>query len=141
MTLPSRGIPARMPSSPVRLADRVRQIIREQQDAYAVHAEDERPLGGYVAAIGGFTALTLTVGALSARKGAAPMTSVRDVLLLGVATHKLARIISKDAVASRAPFTAYTGPAGPGEVMEEVRGHGVRHAVGEPGTPSRCSAR
>lgn len=31
----------------------------------------------------------------------------------------------------RAPFTAYTGPAGPGEVMEEVRGHGVRHAVGE----------
>ena len=89
-----------MPSTPARLADRIRGVLREQQEAYAAQAEDERPLAGYAAAIGGFTALSLTVGALSARRGLAPMTSARDVVLLGVATHKLARIISKDAVAS-----------------------------------------
>jgi len=104
-----------MPSSLVRLANRIRQVMREQQDAYAVHAEDERPLGGYLVAIGGFTVLTLTVGALSARKGAAPMTSARDVLLLGMATHKLARIISKDAVSSplRAPMSWVPRPSSP----------------------------
>jgi len=97
-----------------------------------VHADDERPLGGYLVAITGFTVLTTGVGLLTAAKGTQRL-SVRDVVLLGAATHKLARIVSKDAVASpiRAPFTSYKGPAGPGEVMEEVRGHGVRHAVGE----------
>src|SRR4051812_7980803 len=38
----------------------------------------------------------------------------RDILLLGVATHKLSRIITKDAVTSflRAPFTRYDEPLG-----------------------------
>ena len=31
----------------------------------------------------------------------------------------------------RAPFTHYEEPAGDGELNESVRGHGVRHAVGE----------
>lgn len=115
-----------------RLVDRVKTGLRAQQEAYAVHADDERPLGGYLVAITGFTVLTTGVGLLTAAKGTQRL-SVRDVVLLGAATHKLARIVSKDAVASpvRAPFTSYKGPAGPGEVMEEVRGHGVRHAVGE----------
>lgn len=122
-----------MPSTVVRLTEQVRDALREQQATYAAQAEDERPLGGYAAAMGGFTALTLTVSALAAAKGKAPIPSVRDIVLLGMATHKLARILSKDAVASpiRAPFTTYVGPGGPGEVTEEVRGHGVGHTVGE----------
>lgn len=106
-------------------------LARAQRVAYAATAEDERPLGGYAAAMAVFTAVT-ALSAASARQGrGAP--SARDLLTVGLATHKLARIISKDAVTSplRAPFTRYAGPAGPGEVREEVRGHGVRHAVGE----------
>lgn len=116
-----------------RLRDRVRSGLRDQHAAYAAEAGDERPLGGYLLATGGFAVLTAVVGGLSVAKGRAQPVSLRELVLLGAATHKLARIISKDAVASplRAPFTTYKGPGGPGEVMEDVRGQGARHAVGE----------
>ena len=47
--------------------------------------------------------------------------------------HKAGRLLAKDAVTSpvRAPFTEFDGPEGPAEVSEEVRGEGLRHAVGE----------
>ena len=56
-----------------------------------------------------------------------------DLALLGVATHKTSRLLSKDKVAAplRRPFARYEGPAGPGEVEEAPRGSGVRHAIGE----------
>ena len=59
--------------------------------------------------------------------------SAGDVLLTGVATHKLSRLISKDRVASfvRAPFTRFQESTGQGEVAEEPRGRGLRKAVGE----------
>ena len=56
-----------------------------------------------------------------------------DLLLAGVATHKLSRLLTKDRVTSfiRAPFTRYEQPAGHGEVEEEPRGSGLRLAIGE----------
>ena len=56
-----------------------------------------------------------------------------ELLLLGVATHKLARIVAKDRItgALRAPFVHYKGSAGGGEVNEEPRGHGFQRAIGE----------
>jgi hypothetical protein len=56
-----------------------------------------------------------------------------ELLMLGVATHKLARLIAKDRItgAIRAPFVRYKGSAGAGEVEEEPRGHGVQRAIGE----------
>src|SRR5689334_19008334 len=53
--------------------------------------------------------------------------------VLTVASHKAARLITKDKVtaAVRAPFTEYQGPGGPGEVEEAPRGDGLRHAIGE----------
>lgn len=114
----------------MRLLQRVVETARAQKAAYAAAADDERPLGGYTAAMAGFTALTVGLG-LVRGNGRSPTT--RDLVAVGMATHKISRIISKDAVTSplRAPFTRYAGPAGPGEVREEVRGHGARHAVGE----------
>jgi hypothetical protein len=52
---------------------------------------------------------------------------------MAVATHKVSRLVTKDSVtaAVRAPFTEFKEPAGEGEVNEEVRGTGLRHAVGE----------
>jgi hypothetical protein len=56
-----------------------------------------------------------------------------DVVLVGVASHKLSRVIAKDKITSfvRAPFTEYQAPGGPGEVEERARGEGLRKAVGE----------
>lgn len=56
-----------------------------------------------------------------------------DVVLVGVATHKLSRMISKDRITSfaRAPFTEFEQHAGHGEVEEKPRGRGLRRSVGE----------
>ncbi len=66
-----------------------------------------------------------------------------DVVLLGTATHKLTRILAKDAVTSplRAPFVQYKGASGESELAEEVREHGgTKHAVGELLTCPFCLA-
>jgi hypothetical protein len=107
--------------------------LAEEKQAYA--GREDRPLEGYVAAMatyGAFAALVL-MAAASRRKDAPDRYALTDIALTGVATHKLTRIISKDSVTSplRAPFTRYKEPGGPAEVMEEVRGKGVKHAVGE----------
>ena len=59
--------------------------------------------------------------------------SAADLALIGVATHKLSRLITKDRVTSfaRAPFTRYEEPAGHGELEEHARGTGMRRAVGQ----------
>ena len=56
-----------------------------------------------------------------------------DVVLVGVATHKLSRLLAKSKATSflRAPFTEYEEPSGTGEVEEHARGDGVRLAIGE----------
>jgi hypothetical protein len=59
--------------------------------------------------------------------------STKDVVLIGTASHKLSRLISKDKITAflRAPFTEYEGRGGPAEVEERARGTGVRRAIGE----------
>jgi hypothetical protein len=54
-------------------------------------------------------------------------------VLYGLATEHISRLLTKDSVTAvlRAPFTRFEGPAGEGEVNEEVVGEGTRHAVGE----------
>src|SRR4051794_1441826 len=56
-----------------------------------------------------------------------------DLLLVGVAAHKLSRLVSKDKVTSplRAPFTELEEPGGPSELEERARGSGIRKAIGE----------
>ena len=57
----------------------------------------------------------------------------KGLALGAVATFITTRTISKDAITSplRMAFTRFEGPAGPGELHEEVRATGWRHAVGE----------
>jgi hypothetical protein len=56
-----------------------------------------------------------------------------DLLLAGVATHRLSRLITKEKVTAplRAPFTEFQAKGGPAEVEERPRGRGLRRAVGE----------
>jgi hypothetical protein len=51
-------------------------------------------------------------------------------------------MIAKDPVTSpfRAPFTAFEEASAPGELHEEVRGHGLQHSVGELLTCPMCLA-
>jgi hypothetical protein len=95
---------------------------------------DDRPLGSYGALLAVY-GLTVGAGSLIARFTGRrpPELSLRDVALMAVTTHRISRILAKDAVTSpiRAPFTRYQGVSGPAELSEEVRGTGARHAVGE----------
>jgi hypothetical protein len=65
-----------------------------------------------------------------------------DLLLYGLATEHLSRVLTKDAVTSplRAPFTKFEGAAGEGEVNESATGHGTHHAIGEMLTCPFCAA-
>ncbi|HZQ77330.1 MAG TPA: DUF1360 domain-containing protein [Acidimicrobiia bacterium] len=94
----------------------------------------DRPLGGYAVLMGLYgTAVAAGAVALRRRRWPLPDVCPADIALVGLATHKLARRVTKDSVTSplRAPFTRYEGVAGPAELKEGVRGSGVRKAVGE----------
>jgi hypothetical protein len=66
---------------------------------------------------------------------------LRTFLPFALTTHKLSRIITKDAVTSpfRAPFTRYQEELGYGEVKERARGTGLRMGVGELLTCNYCA--
>ena len=57
----------------------------------------------------------------------------RDVLLLGVATHKLSWAIAREAATSplRAPFTELEEIESPTHVKEKPRGTGLQRSIGE----------
>lgn len=97
--------------------------------------EQERPLGGYAVLMATFTGLSAGFAAWFRRSGRQLPESiaVRDLALLTVASHKTSRLITRDRVTSavRAPFTRFQDDAGPGEVNEAARGHGLRRAIGE----------
>jgi uncharacterized protein DUF1360 len=103
----------------------------------------DRPLGGYAGAMSVYGALSAGLAVLARmQKRQLPRASASDIALVACATHKLARLIAKDAVTSpiRAPFTQFTGASGDAELAEEVRGDGVKHAVGELITCPFCLA-
>lgn len=111
---------------------RVEDEVRTQEREYA-NGED-RPITSYAVLMSVYGAGVVGLGALVRRRRAVPDgIPAGDLALIAVASHKLSRLITKDSVTAtvRAPFTRYEEPAGEGEVNEEVRGTGLRHAVGE----------
>jgi hypothetical protein len=115
-----------------RAVEAIAAAARRQARAYS--RSEHRPLLGYVAIAGAYTA-AVAVGALTVRTRGRrlPRISARDVALFGCATFQLSHMLAKQPIASplHAPFTAFDGVAGPSELHEEVRGDGLRHAVGE----------
>ncbi len=104
----------------------------------------EMPLAGYATLLGVYNA-ALAAALLAAKQSGRDLperTNYSDLLLLGIATHKLGRIITKDWVTSplRAPFTEYKESAGGGEVNEKSRGEGLQRAVGDLLTCPWCIA-
>jgi hypothetical protein len=94
-------------------------------------------------AFGGHAALTFVFNGSVAAIALAQRRSGRelpqrlppgDLFLLSVGTYKLSRLIAKDRIMSfaRAPFPRFKGESErPGEVLEEPRGAGLQHAIGE----------
>ena len=114
----------------------------EVQGVLDGYSEEYTPLGGYGLLLAAWSATfggLLAAGAASHRLP--ERIDARDIALLGVATHKLTRVITKDWVTAplRAPFTRYVESTGGGEVKETARGRGLRKAVGDLLTCPFCS--
>jgi hypothetical protein len=105
----------------------------DEMHAYA-HGH-ERPLGSFLIIMGAYgTAVTGMAAFLAVSGRRLPdRLSWSDLALLAVATHKASRQLAKDPVTSplRAPFTRYSGTSAEAELKEEVRGRGMRKALGE----------
>lgn len=103
-------------------------------DGYADPAE-RPPLLSYAVLAAIFNGL-FAVALMAAKRSGRELPerpSAGDVALIGTASHKLSRLISKDKVTSplRAPFTELQGKGGPSELEEGSRGSGARKAIGE----------
>ena len=96
--------------------------------------DPQRHVAAYAALATGYSALVGAI-ALTARKTGrrAPRLSVGDLALLGVATFKVSRIVTRDRVTEfiRAPFTQFDRPGKDTEVLDKPVGTGVKRAVGE----------
>jgi hypothetical protein len=95
----------------------------------------EEPLPSY-AAVAGLFNLIFALFLLISRRAGRPLperVEVRDIALLGVATHKLSLLVAEDAVTSplRAPFTELQEKQSPKSVDEKPRGDGLRRSLGE----------
>ena len=112
---------------------KVSESVRSEADEYRQGAD--RPLGGYAVVMTVFGGLVGVAGVVAALRGAdGRRISPYELLLMTAGTHKLSRLVSKDAITSplRMPFTRYREPGEPGEVVEDVRTDGeLRHAIGE----------
>ena len=107
--------------------------------------DDAVDLEGFAGSLAAFGVTAAGVALLArARADRIPeRIAVTDVVLGGLATHKLSRLLAKGAVTSplRAWFTTFEEPAGASEHVESPRGeHGVRHTLGELLTCPFCLA-
>jgi hypothetical protein len=104
------------------------EITREKEEC------EPALLAEYAGAMTLFLASVATLTSVAAAKDLLPKKfKPLDLIVLGIATHKLSRIISKARITGsiRAPFVHYICSCGAGEVDEEPRGRGLQRAIGE----------
>jgi hypothetical protein len=117
------------------------QTPKDRPAVFAAYGADW-PLGGYAVLLASYAAL-FGIPLLVAKERRLPADArFRDLLLLGIATHKLTRIATRDWVTAplRAPFTKFKENVGAGEVGESARGQGLQRAVGDLLTCRWCFA-
>ncbi|MEV5547347.1 DUF1360 domain-containing protein [Streptomyces sp. NPDC052309] len=97
--------------------------------------DEEAPLAGYATLATAFAVGAGLFTAAARRRGLRLPDAVPpwDVALLGTATFKASRLLSKDKVTSflRSPFTRREREGEANEVMDAPRGSGLRRAVGD----------
>ena len=100
----------------------------------AGYADSDQPLGAYVVLTTVFTAGLGAALVGAQRRGRLPeQIETKDIIVLGVATHKIARLLTKDSVTSflRAPFVRLEEKSGTNTLSEKPRGHGLQRSIGE----------
>jgi hypothetical protein len=111
--------------------------LEDAPAAVAGYAEPQKrpPFGPYLAFMSIFGTLLSAALLLAKHQGRElpERVSAADLALVGTASHKLSRLVSKDKVTSplRAPFTELEGKGGPAELEESSRGTGLQKAIGE----------
>ncbi len=94
-----------------------------------------QPLRGYLTTLTVYGSVVAGLAGLAAAVGrrGPQRPQAGDVVLISIATHKLSRLLAKEAVTSplRAPVTRFQGAAGSSEVNEEPRLDGSGHAAAE----------
>ena len=94
---------------------------------------DEQLLAEYASLMAFYVASVATLSRVALQKGLlARRFGLFDLALLGVATHKLSRLVAKDRITGiiRAPFVNYIRSAKAGEVEEKPRGRGIQRGIG-----------
>ncbi len=113
--------------------DEIRQLHAELTEGY--QGPDDRPLGSYgvLEAVYGGGVLGFALFLVASGRQLPERIPGPDLALLGVATYKATRTVSKEKVTSslRSPFRRYVEDTHGTEVNEEARGTGMQRAVGE----------
>lgn len=94
---------------------------------------EEQLLTEYATLLGFYVTTVAVLTGLAGQQNRLPRKfSVLDLALLGIATHKLSRIVAKDRITGilRAPFVSYICGSGAGEVEEEPHGRGFQRGIG-----------
>ena len=94
---------------------------------------EEQLLTEYATLLGFYLASMAVLTRIAVEQDRLPRKfSLLDLALLGIATHKLSRIVAKDRITGilRAPFVSYVRSCGAGEVEEEPRGRGFQRGIG-----------
>jgi Protein of unknown function (DUF1360) len=101
---------------------------------FAGYSEERQPLGAYATLTAAFGAgMSAALIAAARRKRLPERLSPGDVITMALATHKVARLVTKDAVTSfvRAPFVHLDEKSGTNSIDESPRGSGLQHSLGE----------
>jgi hypothetical protein len=102
--------------------------------AFAGYSEQEQPFGSYATIAAIFNSGMVTAFVTAKRRGRIPERfGFADIVGMGFATHKIARLITSDSVTSfiRAPFVHLEEKKGTNSVRETARGRGVQRSLGE----------
>jgi Protein of unknown function (DUF1360) len=116
-----------------KVSDKVQDKV--QKEVFEGYGGEEQRLYSYATLMGLFNMIFAVFLLLVKGTGRALPEGVdtKDLVLLGVATHKLSLIGAQDAVTSplRAPFTELQEKESPKSLDEKPRGKGLRRSVGE----------
>jgi len=94
---------------------------------------DEQLLAEYAILLAFYLASASVLTGMALKKNRLPKRfGLLDLALLGIATHKLSRLVAKDRITGilRAPFVDYVRSTGAAEVEEEPRGRGMQRGIG-----------
>ena len=116
-----------------KVSDKVQDKV--QKEVFEGYGGEEQRLYSYSTLMGLFNLILAVFLLLVKGMGRAlpERVDAKDLVLLGVATHKLSLIGAQDAVTSplRAPFTELQEKESPKSLDEKPRGKGLRRSVGE----------